>query len=101
MPIPEDRDQAFSRYEGVLLDTARGHATRASRTSRPKYPNIGGLTYNGSEQDRRLLVGFSREDFVRTAKALQAQLTDAAHREGGPAMPPEWFASTARGSSPG
>ncbi len=91
-PIPEDRDQAFSRYEGVRARHGREARTRASRTSRPKYPKIGGLTYNGSEQDRRLLVGFSREDFVRTAKALQAQLTDAAIEKAVRRMPPEWFA---------
>ena len=58
----------------------------------PKYAKIGGLTFNGSEQDRRLLVGFSEEEFVQTAKALQAQLTDAAIDKAVRNMPPEWFA---------
>lgn len=89
-PIPEDRDQAFSRYEGILLDVTRGRDPRFQNFG-PKYPNVGGLTFNGSEQDRRLLVGLSREDFVRTAKALQAQLTDAAIDKAVRNMPPEWY----------
>jgi surface antigen Omp85-like protein len=90
-PIPEDRDQAFSRYEGFLLGMTRGRDPRFQDFG-PKYPNIGGLTYNGSEQDRRLLVGLSQEDFVRTATALQAQLTDAALEQAVRNMPPEWYA---------
>ena len=91
VPIPEDRDQAFSRYEGVLLDSTRSRDPRFQNFG-PKYSKIGGLTYNGWEQDRRLLVGFTREDFVRTAKALQAQLTDALIEQAARRMPPEWFA---------
>jgi hypothetical protein len=89
-PIPEDRDQAFSRYEGILLDLTRGRDPRFQKLG-PKYPNIGGLTFNGSEQDRRLLVGLSHSDFVGAAKALQAQLTDAAIEKAARNMPPEWF----------
>ena len=59
VPIPEDRDQAFSRYEGQALDMGRGRDPRFQKFG-AKYPNIGGLTYNGSEQDRRLLVGFTQ-----------------------------------------
>jgi hypothetical protein len=90
-PIPEDRDQAFSRYQGYVLDRGRGRDPRFQEFG-PKYGGIGGLTFNGSEQDRRLLVGFSLEDFVRTAKDLQAQLTDAALEKAVRQMPPEWFA---------
>jgi hypothetical protein len=91
VPIPEDRDQAFSRYEGWALDSGRRRDPRFQDFS-AKYPNIGGLTYNGSEQDRRLLVGFTNDDFVRTAKALQGQLTDAAIEKAVRRMPPEWYA---------
>ena len=100
MPIPEDRDQAFSRYEGVRARHGARDATRASRTSRPKYPNIGGLTFNGSEQDRRLLVGFSREDFVRDGEGPAGPAHRRGDREGGPADAARVVrASTARGSS--
>ncbi len=91
VPIPEDRDQAFSRYEGVALGRARSIDPRLQDFD-AKYSHVGGLTFNGWEQDRRLLVGFSREAFVGTARALQAQLTDAALEKAVRNMPPEWFA---------
>ena len=91
VPIPEDRDQAFSRYEGLALDMARGSDPRFQDFG-PKYAGIGGLTFNGSEQDRELLVPFSREEFVATAQALQARLTDAKIDEAVHMMPPEWYA---------
>jgi hypothetical protein len=91
VPIPEDRDQAFSRYEGLALDMARGKDPRFQDFG-PKYPNIGGITYNGAEQDRQLLVPFSKEEFVAAAKGLQAQLTDEAIENAVRRMPPEWYA---------
>jgi hypothetical protein len=90
VPIPEDRDQAFSRYEGLLLGMARGTDPRFQDFG-PGYAGIGGLTFNGSEQDRQLLVPFSKEEFVATARALQAQLTDAKIDEAVHMMPPEWY----------
>jgi hypothetical protein len=91
VPIPEDRDQAFSRYEGLVPAMGRGTDPRFQNFG-PKYAGIGGLTYNGSEQDRQLLVPFTREDFVAAAKALQAQLTNEAIDKAAHMMPPEWYA---------
>jgi hypothetical protein len=91
VPIPEDRDQAFSRYEGYILGRVRGVDPRFQDFA-ARYPKIGGLTFNGWEQDRRLLAGFSREEFVRTAKDLQGQLTDAALDKAVHNLPPEWLA---------
>lgn len=91
VPIPEDRDQAFSRYEGFALDRARGTDPRFQEFG-PRYAGIGGLTYNGAEQDRQLLVGFTREDFVAAAKSIQAALTDEAIEAAVRRMPPEWYA---------
>ncbi len=90
-PIPEDRDQAFSRYEGLIPDFARGRDGRIQKFQ-PKYPNIGGLTYNGREQDRRLLIALTRDEFRDAATALRALLTDAAIEQAVHAMPPEWYA---------
>ena len=90
-PIPEDRDQAFSRYGGYAMDRTRGRDPRFQEFG-PRYAGIGGLTFNGWDQDRRLLVGFAREDFVEAAKELQARLTDAAIEAAARRMPPEWYA---------
>jgi hypothetical protein len=91
VPIPEDRDQAFSRYEGLILDLNRARARRLQKFG-TKYPGITGLTTNGREQDRELLAGLTRDDFLNAAKALRAQLTDEAIDGAVKRMPAEWYA---------
>jgi len=88
-PIPEDRDQAFSRYEGLVLSRARGRDPRFQNL-KAKYPDLGGLTFNGWEQDRRLLVGFSREDFQRAAVELRGLITNEVLQRAVDVMPAEW-----------
>jgi hypothetical protein len=90
-PIPEDRDQAFSRYEGYGLDRTRARDPRFQKFG-PRYEHIGGLTFNGWDQDRRLLSGLAREDFVEAAKQLAARVTDEAIVAAARRMPPEWYA---------
>ena len=91
-PIPEDRDQAFSRYQGYGLDRTRSRDPRFQEFG-PRYEGIGGLTFNGWDQDRRLLVGFTREDFVETAKEVAASVTDEAIEAAARRMPLEWYAA--------
>jgi hypothetical protein len=91
IPIPEDRDQAFSRYDGFIMDRERGIDPRFQNFG-SEYGSIGGLTFNGYDQDRRLLVGHSREQFVEMAEALQAELTDEVIEQAARRMPPEWYA---------
>jgi hypothetical protein len=88
-PIPEDRDQAFSRYEGLALGFVRMRDDRLQDFG-PGYPGIGGLTSNGREQDRRLLVGLTQEQFRDTATALKAQLGDAEIEKAVALLPAEW-----------
>jgi hypothetical protein len=90
-PIPEDRDQAFSRYEGYVLDRGRARDPRFQNFG-PRYAGIGGLTYNGWEQDRRLLAGLSRGAFTEEATSLKAAFQDAVLEKAARSMPPEWFA---------
>ena len=55
-PIPRDRDQAFARFDGLLLGLARLSATAAGRL-RADLPSMVGLTWNARVLDRRLLSG--------------------------------------------
>jgi hypothetical protein len=90
-PIPEDRDQAFSRYEGFLLDRGRSRDPRFQKL-RSRYAKIGGLTFNGWEQDRVLLTRLSKSDFAEAAGALEHLIADGVIEKAARAMPPEWFA---------
>jgi hypothetical protein len=89
-PIPEDRDQAFARYEGLFVRAVAGFVPQV-RTFGQKYDKILGLTYNGREQDRWLLAELPREAWHAEAKALQAALGDDVLERAARRMPPEWY----------
>lgn len=74
--IPRDRDQAFVRFDGLLLAIARGPAPQLVNFG-PKYPAMDGLTWNGRELDRRFLVGLERSAWDSIALVLQRVLTDS------------------------
>jgi len=88
-PIPEDRDQAFSRYEGLLLDMGRNRDPRF-QVFKARYQKFHGLISNGREQDRRLLVPLGRDVFKEEATTLKAALTDEAIDKSVALLPVEW-----------
>jgi hypothetical protein len=90
-PIPEDRDQAFARYEGLLVRTVAGYVPQIRKFGRD-YDRMLGLTYNGREQDRWLLPELSREVWQEIAKDVAARVTDDAIERAARRMPPEWYA---------
>jgi hypothetical protein len=89
MPMPEDRDQAFSRYEGLLLSLGRDRDGRFQNFG-PKYSKIGWLTWNGHEQDRRLLASLERSVFEEEAQSVKAALTDDQIEKAVGLLPAEW-----------
>jgi hypothetical protein len=90
-PIPEDRDQAFARYEGLLVRAAAGYVPQL-RTFGPKYDRVFGLTYNGREQDRWLLPELSRATWREVAEEMKGRVTDEMIERAARRMPPEWHA---------
>jgi hypothetical protein len=90
-PIPEDRDQAFARYEGLLVRAAAGYVPQL-RTFGKDYDRIFGLTYNGREQDRWLLPELPREAWREVAEDLKARVTDEVIERAARRLPPEWHA---------
>lgn len=90
-PIPEDRDQAFSRYEGALLTMARRTDPRPQAYG-AAFPSPLGITFNSRDQDRRLLAGLSREQFEAEAADLAAALTDQVVAAAVAQLPTEWHA---------
>jgi hypothetical protein len=89
-PLPEDRDQAFSRFEGAILDLGRAAVPRFVEFG-PDYPSIKGLTFNGWEHDRQLLAELDWSAWEETAKTLQSKLTDAVIDAAVSRLPPELY----------
>lgn len=75
-PIPVDRDQAFTRYDGLLLALARLRTTKLSVFG-PSYPHLQGLTRNSGGLDRRLLAGLSRATWDSVTGFIVSRLSDS------------------------
>ncbi|HEY3013011.1 MAG TPA: hypothetical protein VGJ36_09710 [Gemmatimonadales bacterium] len=88
VPIPRDRDQAFVKYDGLLLSIARQSAPQLVNFG-PKYPYLPGATWNGRDLDRRFLVELEWPIWKSGASALQVKLTDAAIDDAVRTLPPE------------
>jgi len=74
-PIPEDRDQAFVDFDGLVMGVARLMRRQQIGFS-PSYPSLFGLTFNGWEVDRELLAEVSKSSWDSIAVAVQREITD-------------------------
>ncbi|MCB9082011.1 MAG: hypothetical protein H6555_09905 [Lewinellaceae bacterium] len=90
-PIPRDRDQAFSQYDGLLMSIARRTLPMAKvlRPYTPTIPKIAWTSYGARQFDPTFLAGAPWEAWEKAAKEIQQALPDelitAAFREQWPA----------------
>jgi hypothetical protein len=91
VPLPEDRDQAFSDYSGALMTVARTASPRLLEW-RDDYENMRGLILQGREVDDWLLTGLERPAFEAMGREVQSRLTDAVIEASVRRIPPEWYA---------
>ena len=76
--VPEDRDIAFFKGDGVLpFLISRKFAVRNFQNFGYDYADYKGLNQTGLSNDRLYLSGVSREEWVKQATSMKAQLTDA------------------------
>ncbi|HEY4649778.1 MAG TPA: BamA/TamA family outer membrane protein [Pontibacter sp.] len=77
IPVPEDRDQAFFKVDGVLPWLAtRKWGIRNVQNFDYDYGDIIGLNLSAQTVDRTFLTGVSREDWLRIANDIKNSLTD-------------------------
>ena len=88
LPIPRDRDQAFVRFDGLLLGLVRAQIPQLVNFG-PKYSPIVGATWNGRDLDRRLLTDLERPAWDSVARVLQGRITDRVIEAGIAQLPPE------------
>jgi hypothetical protein len=91
VPIPRDRDQAFVKYDGVLLGVARQSSPQLTNFG-DKYPYLPGATWNGRDIDRRYLTESDWSAWKAAADQLEAELTDAAIDSAVKSLPSEHYA---------
>jgi hypothetical protein len=90
-PVPEDRDQALSDYEGLALDMARLRGLNFLKFEK-EYASIGAWSKNGWDVDRYLLTDIEKQEWMAIARDVQSRVTDSAIDEALRSMPPEYFA---------
>ncbi|HWE22730.1 MAG TPA: hypothetical protein VG496_02205 [Myxococcales bacterium] len=76
-PVPRDRDQAFSRFDGVFPSLAE-YYTKQLAGFGTDYAPIDKLTFAGRYTDRRFLVGLEKADWEAVTSEVVAKVTDAA-----------------------
>ena len=90
-PIPEDRDQAYVRFEGAVISILRPTLPLLIKFGR-SYSSLEGLTFDGWDVDKRILAELERPTWEETAREVQASLTDSVLERAARSMPPEYFA---------
>ena len=68
--MPKDRDLAFVRFDGLLLDVIRGSVPRLVDFEE-RYPSILGLTWQARFLDRRYLAELVWPDWSDAARRFR------------------------------
>jgi len=91
VPIPEDRDQAFSRFDGLMLGIGRLSVPFLLNFG-PSYGSPVGAGWNGRELDRRFLTYLPDAAWDTVAQELVGRLTDSVIDAAVLRLPPEVYA---------
>ncbi|QCR23754.1 metallophosphoesterase [Pontibacter sp. SGAir0037] len=82
IPVPEDRDQAFFKADGVLPWLAmRRWSIQYVQNFGYEIDDVIGLNLNALTLDRTLTSTLTRQDWVRHAQEIKASITDAVIEE--------------------
>ncbi|REC75787.1 metallophosphoesterase [Chryseobacterium elymi] len=77
-PVPKDRDQAFSRYDGAAFKLIMNvPAIRHMKTFKEEIKNVKWMNMEPYPLDLIFLKGASQEEWTAQAKYIQEHLTDA------------------------
>lgn len=89
-PIPEDRDQAFARFQGAAVALMRPGLPLLVDFG-DSYPSLHSLTFDSWAVDRRMLADLEHPAYAEIAKEIQAKLTDAVIEQAVRRIPKVWF----------
>jgi len=98
MPVPRDRDNAFPRFDGAAVEVIQWFIpiTRQWQSYGPTIQNLKWLNYAGSKLDRAILSKYDTEGWVREAKYIKENLSEATIDRAFLRLPKEVQDSTAR-----
>jgi hypothetical protein len=90
-PIPRDRDQVFSRLDGVFPEIAQLRVPQLVGFSE-EYSSIFSLHWNARELDRRFLAGLERPTWDSVIAEIVGAFTDSVIEQAVRRLPPEVYA---------
>ncbi|MGB3776388.1 MAG: phosphoesterase, partial [Leeuwenhoekiella sp.] len=96
VPIPRDRDQVFTNFDGTVLDVVRtlfGSAKQFQEYSE-NLDDIKWFSNAGIKLDRAIVKNATREDWVKEAEFIQNHITDAVIEEAFNDLPAEISSGT-------
>ena len=92
VPIPRDRDQAYTKFDGKLLSVMIGVAGLSHLQSfNHKIKNVKIYNYPARNLDRKFASEPSLEDWVCIAEDLQKRITDSVIEDAVRKLPPEVY----------
>ena len=93
VPVPQDRDQAYFKHSGVLLNTAIFYSgLNYFQSFKDHISNVKTLTYEERGLDRLFMNELTKSEWEDIAKQLQTSLTDNVIETAVKKLPPEIFA---------
>ncbi|MEP7229964.1 MAG: BamA/TamA family outer membrane protein [Ginsengibacter sp.] len=92
VPLPQDRDQAYFKHNGVLLDLAiTASGLNYFQSFKPKVGDVKTFTFEERGSDRLFTNQLNLNDWQKIAKDLQASLTDNVIEQAVKKLPPEVY----------
>src|SRR4030095_16811660 len=89
-PFPTDRDQALSKFEGVLKPFATSYFPQFNSLSED-YPEIRDITWHARYLDQRFLTFLSKEEWKKATDEVHGILTDEVIENAVKELPPEIY----------
>ena len=91
-PIPRDRDQVFSRFDGIIPFLVRKVAVKNFSNFTEDFEDVLSLGVSAQNLDRTLLTKLSMMDWLEVADSIKLTLTDSVIISAVKSLPPEIFA---------
>lgn len=95
VPVSQDRDEAFCRYDGLVPWLFAEAVPRFEGISED-YPLIDFITWEGRYLDRKFLTQFTKSTWDSLTQQLSLKLTNSAIHDAVNTMPPEWYKLSGR-----
>ncbi|MEO6612007.1 MAG: hypothetical protein ABIT05_08775 [Chitinophagaceae bacterium] len=96
-PIPRDRDQAYTKFDGFLLKLGISAAAGHLQGFGPDIKDVTTYSLPARNLDRQIANEPSREQWIAIAKELQASLTDKVIETSVKQLPPEVYPLSGEG----